>query len=396
MQAARVQPPSRRCSKSGASLSSVLASALDERRARGLPVFDFIQANPQEYGFEFPNDLLREIIAEACRAARFYRPDSRGQLPAREAVAAFHGDGVGPEAIVLTPGTSMAYWYCFRLLARSGGEVLCPAPTYPLFDDLARLAGLRTRSYHLDREDDGCWRIDPAEVEFQITRHTCAIVVVSPHNPTGMVASAGELQALAAIGARHGLPLIFDEVFREFLHTADCVPRPGECGAPLSITLNGLSKMLSLPGLKAGWMVVEGADRALVRRFLAALEYAADTFLPVSEIVQGALPRLLAPPSIGYARTFARLYCERMSALIEAWRAAGLPLAMPQAGVYLPVPLPEKTASDEEIALRLLRESGIYCHAGSSYAMPFPSLITMCVPAPPWPVGEMAELVRGD
>jgi aspartate/methionine/tyrosine aminotransferase len=369
---------------------SRLAFALDERRQRGEAVFDFIQANPQEHGFEYPPELLSKILNEAIPRARFYRPDPRGQLAAREAVAQYHGQ-VGHDQVVLTPGTSLAYWYVFRLLARPGGNVLCPRPTYPLFDDLLKLAGLNGRSYHLSRDAQGRWLIDPEELEFQITPHTCAIVIVSPHNPTGMVASRDQLEAVGEIASRHRLPVVFDEVFREFLHRGSEVPRPRDFSPPLCITLNGLSKMLSLPGMKAGWMVVEGTDKQLVREFLAALEYLSDTFLPVNEIVQAALPGFLAPDSLRVSREFANRYRERMAALRKAWLEKNVAVDNPDGGVYLPVPLPRHVSSDEDVALRLLEECGIYCHAGSSYGMGEPYLITTCVPTPPWPIREMAK-----
>ncbi|RMH31302.1 MAG: pyridoxal phosphate-dependent aminotransferase, partial [Candidatus Hydrogenedentota bacterium] len=318
---------------------SPLAKAVEAKRQRGVPIVDLITANPHEHGIEFPADRLEQIMIEATRAARIYRPDPRGQLAAREAVAAYHG-GVAPDQVVLTCGTSMAYWYVFRLLARPGGNVLCPTPTYPLFDDLARAAGLNVRSYHLSRGPGGAWHIDTEEVEFQITPRTVALVIVSPHNPTGQVASASELARVAEIATRHRLPVVFDEVFREFLHTAAEVPRPGSYSLPFAITLNGVSKMFALPQLKAGWMVVEGSDSVLVNKFLTALEYLSDTFLPVNEMVQAALPRLLSPRGFSEVARLAAMYRQRMESLIQAWRAHGIPVAMPDGGVYAIVPLP--------------------------------------------------------
>jgi aspartate/methionine/tyrosine aminotransferase len=372
---------------------SPLAALIGERKSRGLPVFDFIGANPQEHGFEFPPQHLSIIFDAALKQARYYRPDPRGQLSAREAVAHYHGGAVSADQVLLTPGTSMAYWYCFRLLAVANGNILCPRPTYPLFDDLARLAGMEVRSYHLEPGPAGHWILDPEELEFQITKHTRAIVIVSPHNPTGSVANAQELEAVCRIARRHRLAIIFDEVFRETLHTVSRVPRPSEFGPPLAITLNGLSKMLSLPGLKAGWCVIEGEDKDLVRRFLAALEYASDTFLPVNEVVQFALSRLLAPDFFAVVRDFAELYRTRMRRLLEEWRSHGNELICPEAGIYLTVDLPEFWQDDEDCVLRLLNEHGIYCHPGSFYKMPRPAIVTTCVPSPPWPVREMASVL---
>lgn len=375
----------------GEAVPSELARAEEERRRRGEPIIDLVGANPQEEGFEFPQDLLLEIMAGAVRAARFYRPDPRGQRAAREAVARYHGEGLPPDHVILTPGTSLGYFYAFRLLAEPGDEVLVPSPTYPLFDDLARLAGLKVRRYHLHPAAGGHrWEMDPREVDFQITPRTRIIAVVSPHNPTGTIASEEELRALGEIAARRRLAVVFDEVFREFIHAGGGsapVLRPASFGAPLTVTLNGLSKMLALPGIKAGWMAVQGEDVRWRERFLAAAEYLSDTFLPVSEVTQAALPRLLTD-GIEAMRRGADLCRRRMAELTEAWRAAGRAIPAPEGGPYLTVPLPEGTTREEEeaLALRLVRDHGILIHPGGLYSLPDPRLVMTCIRRPPWPV----------
>src|SRR5262249_10476925 len=125
--------------------------------------------------------------------------------------------------------------------------------------------------------------------EHQITTRTRAIILISPHNPTGMVADDSQLAGLAEIAGRHHLPIIADEVFGEFLFGIDKLPRAAYTNAPLVFTLNGFSKMFALPGIKAGWMVVSGED-GLVRKSMSALEMMSDTFLPVNEMVQFAVP----------------------------------------------------------------------------------------------------------
>jgi hypothetical protein len=376
----------------GAPQPSELACAIAQRRAEGAPVRDLVSANPQEEGFEFPQELLADILSEAAVTSRIYSPNPRGQPAAREAVAEYHG-GVGGDSVLLTPGTSMAYWYAFRLLASEGGEILCPSPTYPLFADLARLTGAGVRRYHL-RRDGARWAMDPEEVAFQVTPRTRVVVVVSPHNPTGTVASADELAALAELARRHGLAVILDEVFREFLHTAAHVHRPAEFGMPLAITLNGLSKMLSLPGMKAGWMAVDGENAALRSRFLNAAEYLSDTFLPVSELTQAAMPRLLREGR-GATAGFGALCRQRMAALVGAWRSSGVTAGMPEGGPYLVVPAGGDAASVSECVLRLVRERGIVVHPGDLYGIDEPSLVMTCIPRPPVSVHEIAAMVRG-
>lgn len=372
---------------------STTASLVAARKAEGKSVLDLITCNPQEHGWLFPQDILERALADSLVNARFYNPDAMGQHSSRTAVARYHGRDASAEHIILTPGTSISYWYCFRLLAEPGDEILCPTPTYPLFDDLAELANVKVRRYHLHR-DAGRWTIDPDELAFQVTPRTRAIVVVSPHNPTGAVANAVEMEAVARVARNHGLAVIFDEVFREFLHGPNGalprVVRPSDVDAPLSLTLNGFSKMLSLPGIKAGWIVVEG-DEPRRGRFLNAAEYLSDCFLPVSEYTQSGMPRLLQE-GMPAVRAFADLYRARMAEMVAAWKSEGADVNAPQGGPYVIVPL-SKAQSDEQVSEVLLREHGILMHPGSLYGLQDPSLVGTCIASPPWPLRQVASVI---
>jgi aspartate/methionine/tyrosine aminotransferase len=263
-----------------------------------------------------------------------------------------------PEQIVITPGTSVSYWYCFKLLAEPGDEILTPQPSYPLFDYIARLCGVRLTHYRLSEAND--WSIDLDFLENQISTRTRAIVLISPHNPTGMVADGAQLAGLAEIASRHSLPIISDEVFSEFLFGLDSLPRPLTTPAPLVFTLNGFSKMFALPGIKFGWMTVTGEDH-LVRKSMAALEMISDTFLPVNEIVQFAAAEI-----IEHGRAFQKDYIAWVRDCFKfAMRGlADLDFVRPRGGFYVTVPT---FADEEDAAISLLRDHGILTHPGYYY-----------------------------
>ena len=246
---------------------------------------DLVRGNVNDHGIVFPANLLDKALADAAILARNYRPDPLGQHVAREAIASHSPSS--PQHILLTPGTSVSYWYVFKLLCESGDNVLCPTPSYPLFDYIARLADVEIIHYRLDEERG--WHIDFDNLRNKITERTRAIVLISPHNPTGMVADREQVETLAAISRRRQLPIIADEVFREFIFDGAAPGRPSETDAPLVFTLNGFSKMFALPGLKVGWMMVSG-ERPLVDKAMATLELMSDTFLPVNEIAQFSVP----------------------------------------------------------------------------------------------------------
>ena len=338
----------------------------DALLARREPVVDLISGHVTGQGLAYPHAVLESILADAARRARVYRPHPLGQPAARAAISAHyrsHGLAIPPERILLTPGTSLAYWYAFLALCDPGDEILTPRPSYPLFDEIARIAGVRTVAYRLD-ESRG-WAIDLADLEDRMSPRTRAIVLISPHNPTGAVASAAELDALAAIATRHALPIIADEVFSEFLFGLDRLPRPADTSAPLVITLNGFSKMFALPGIKLGWMALSGDDDR-VRPVLSALEAMSDAFLPVNEIVQAAVP-MIFDEGRAFLSRYRREIARRKDATLAALSRSSSVSVVPPHGGFYPAVRVNTAMDDDDLALHLLRSSGCLVHPGFFY-----------------------------
>jgi aspartate/methionine/tyrosine aminotransferase len=330
----------------------------DELRAAGQPILDLVKGNVNEHGIVYPQDVLGQIVKDATASARVYKPDSLGQIEAREAISAYYQNRIPTRQIVITPGTSISYWYCFKLLAETGDEILTPSPSYPLFDYIARLCGVTLTTYALEESES--WAIDLEHLERQIGSRTRAIVLISPHNPTGMVASPEQLHELAGIAARYEIPIISDEVFNEFLFDRDTLPRPAFTDAPLVFTLNGFSKMFALPGMKIGWIGVTG-DEHLIDRTLSALELISDTFLPVSEPAQFAVPQIFARGQQFLAR-YRQWISDCRKVALECLKDCDV--VDPAGGFYVTVRL---STDEDRAALQLLRDEGILVHPGYFY-----------------------------
>lgn len=350
-------------------LTAKLRASAAEARA----VLDLIQANPHEHGLEFPPEHLERIAREALPQARIYRPHPLGQPAARAAIAAWYarrGVSADPEEIVLVPGTSLAYLYLFRLLVEPGQEILVPRPGYPLFGDIAALAGVRQRYYHL-----GCdgthWRLDFEDLEFQITPATRAVVAVAPHNPLGTTLDAAAWRRLGDVCTRHHLALVHDEVFAEFLTDPQAgLARPDAADFPLIASLNGFSKMYALPGMKVGWILLRGAAGARLRQ---ALEYVSDTFLPVNEVAQAMVPGILSEGD-AVSAALAEAYRGRRRVIAATLR---FPTYEADGGVYLVGRL--DGIDDDAFCERALDEAGVLVHPGHFYDLPSGHFVMTCV-----------------
>lgn len=285
---------------------SRLSRVLGEARARG--AIDLTESNPTRVGLSTPARVVTEL---ASPASAVYEPEARGLRAAREAVAGYYearGERVRVEQIVLTASTSEAYGFLFKLLCDPGDAVLVPTPSYPLFGYLAALEHVETRSYPLLREER--FRVDLAALERRIDDRTRAIVVVAPNNPTGTLLHEDDAAGLERIACSHGLALIVDEVFVDYLHRAPAEPHlrtrwtsPGEA---VTFVLNGLSKACCAPQLKLGWIVAVGPERR-VAPALGRLELVADTYLSVGTPVQRALPFVLGERAAIQAELLGRI-----------------------------------------------------------------------------------------
>lgn len=245
--------------------------------------------------------------------------------------------------------------------------MLVPVPSYPLFDHLARLDGVRAVPYLLDRQASWNPRI-PSAYGMDTAR---AAIVVHPNNPTGTWVDAGAAETLATGGGRGApvLPLIADEVFLDYVLVAKAPPRSfASRTRGLTFTLGGLSKSRGLPQLKLAWIVVSGPP-AEVDAALAGLEYVADTYLSASTPVQVALPELLERARPVRDAILARCR-ENLAAAIGIARShPAIDIVIPDGGWSLVARFP-RVVGEEALALSLLREAGVAIHPGYFFDFP--------------------------
>jgi aspartate/methionine/tyrosine aminotransferase len=348
----------------------------------GPPPYDLTESNPTRCRFPYPSGLLQPL---AEPAGLHYRPDPRGPESARRAVALRYrelGLEVDPDRVVLTASTSEAYGFLFRLLADPGERVLFPTPSYPLFEQLARLEGVCPVGYRLDAETS--WRIDPGSL-VEASEGCRAVVVVHPNNPTGSFLHPEDALLVARLCRERGAGLIADEVFLRYpmISSPGVVASTAGGSECLSFTLDGLSKSVGLPQLKLAWIVLAGPD-AEVAEALERLEYVSDAYLSVSTPVALAAPRLLE-----LAEPVHQAIVERCRVNLQRLRklAAEVPpvtLFEPQAGWSAVLRLPD-LIDDEDLAIDLLSRRGVAVHPGSLFGFPGNGYLVLSL-LPPEPV----------
>ena len=299
-----------------------------------------------------------------------YEPDPRGVLSARQAVCAYYaqkGAPVFPDQVFLTSGTSEAYQFLFRLLANPGDEVCAAEPSYPLFVTLSELNDVTLKKFGLIYENG--WRIDFSSLNKSLSDKTRAVLVVHPNNPTGNFVRTDAMKKLDELCAQKRCALIADEVFFDFAwdpgsqHETFAANRRA-----LTFTVSGISKILGLPQMKLGWIVVSGPEDRR-REAMRRLEVIADATLSVNTPSQNALPAWLSLRGRVRDEILERVR-ENFSYLNQALDKKRVRAPRSEGG-WVAVLKTDGPKNDEETALYLLDKKNVLLHPG--YFFDFPS-----------------------
>jgi N-succinyldiaminopimelate aminotransferase len=224
-------------------------------RAAQLGAVNLGQGFPDEDG---PSSML-EVAQKAIAEGVNQYPPGLGIAPLREAVARQrsrrHGTAYDPDTEVLvTVGATEAIAAAVLGLVEPGSEVLLIEPFYDSYSPVLAMAGCRRRAVPLRRDGRG-FAIDVEALRAAVTPQTRALIVNTPHNPTGLVASDDELRGIAELAVAADLLVITDEVYEHLVfdgreHRA-LANYPGM--ADRTITVSSAAKMFNVTGWKIGW-----------------------------------------------------------------------------------------------------------------------------------------------
>jgi alanine-synthesizing transaminase len=215
--------------------------------------------NPAPFGFEAPDDILKDVIRNLPTAQGYC--ESKGIYPARVAVMQyFQQQGildVSVDDIYIGNGVSELIVMAMQGLLDNGDEVLIPAPDYPLWTAAVALSGGKPVHYRCDEENQ--WFPDLEDIASKISSKTKAIVLINPNNPTGAVYSEEVLEGIITLAREHNLIIFSDEIYDKILYDqAQHIPTARLANDVLIITMGGLSKNYRIAGFRAGWMVITG------------------------------------------------------------------------------------------------------------------------------------------
>lgn len=318
-----------------------------------------------EPNFTTPRHIL-EAAAEGMWNGFTHYTDINGTLELREAIAEKlekeNGIVVDPKTeVTVTCGSQEAMFIAALGFLNPGDEALILDPYYPAYYEDTLIAEATPITVPLNEEED--YRVDIDILESKITRRTKMIWLCNPSNPTGHVFSKQDLEVLAEVAKRHNLIVFVDEIYEKLIYDGARHISIGSLPGmeDRTITVNGFSKAYAMTGWRIGYVVAEKKLSATLR----TLHYYT-TLCPNAISQKAALAALTGPQ--GCIEEMIKEYDRRRMLVIhELDEIDDLFYTRPKGAFYVFPNFSSFEKSDEEMALRLLKETKVVTVPGSGF-----------------------------
>lgn len=241
--------------------------------------------------------------------------------------------------VLATMGGSEALQMIMSCILDDGDEILIPEPFYPNYSTFVNIAGGVIRPIPTSAEDGYAYG-DRARIEARITDRTRAMLVTNPGNPTGQVLTKDEMRMLCDVAKEHGLFLVSDEVYREFVYGGEelCSMLEFEDAAQNVIVVDSVSKRFSACGARVGAIVSRNAD------FMAQALKLCQGRLCVATLDQVGAAALYGVESSYFAAVRDEYRSRRDAAMAGLSAIPGVVCSRPEGAFYFMVKLPVDSA----------------------------------------------------
>ncbi len=308
---------------------------------------------------------LIDAADSAMRNGRTKYADGRGEIGLRMALAERYarrtGRHITSNQVLCLPGTQTALFAVLMGVAEAGEEVLVGDPMYATYEGVIRASGADMVAIPL-RPEKG-FRMDAADVAARITSRTRAMLLTTPHNPTGAVLTEDDISALGQLALDHDLWIISDEVYDELIF--DDVPFASPLSRPdladRVIVVSSISKSHAAPGFRSGWCV--GPDR-----FTEALLPLSDTMIFGNQPFIADMTEKAIRDGSDVASGMRDRFAARAARLADRLGTeTDLRVYQPQAGMFALIDISATGLDGDSYAMHLLEHGGVAVMPGSSF-----------------------------
>lgn len=322
---------------------------------------DIVHMEVGEPDFPTPEPVLA-AATEFLRGGHVPYTPALGIPALRRAIADFYRQRYGldldPRRVIVTAGASGALLLALGVLVDPGDEILLADPGYPCNRHFVRVFEGLPRALPVFAETDYQPTAEQAAVAW--SPHTRGVLVASPANPTGTLIPPATLRELHELARSRGGALIVDEIYHGLSY--GCAPDTAlRLGADVFV-VNSFSKYFGMTGWRLGWLVAP-------ERFVRDIErLAQNLFISPSTPAQHAALAAFAPPTLAILEARRTEFQARRDLLLPALRSLGFRIAAePRGAFYLYADATATGLSSQELARRLLEETGVAATPGLDF-----------------------------
>jgi aspartate/methionine/tyrosine aminotransferase len=318
-----------------------------------------------EPDFDTPEHIKRAGIRAIEDNYSHYTP-SAGIPELRDAIADYASRFRGlatpyrRENVVVGAGAKPIIWNLLSALLDPGDELLYADPAYPAYASAAGYLEAKAIPVHLLESRN--WRLDLDELAAKMGPKTKALVINSPHNPTGGVLTRDDLVAIAELAQRHDVLVIADEIYSRNIYGPAFESIAALDGMrDRTIIVDGFSKAYAMTGWRLGYCIAPDEIAKTVTLFNN------NTFSCVATFVQHAGIAALTGDDAPVQRMNG-IFRERRDAIVAGLNAIdGVTCTSPEGAFYAFPNVSQITKDDRHLAKWLLENAGVACLGGSSF-----------------------------
>src|SRR5881392_2425855 len=307
---------------------------------------------------------IKEAAKRALDAGATHYGPSAGLPELREAIAKHVGETrgvpVSPDEVVVTPGAKPIMFFTILALVGAGDEVIYPNPGFPIYESVINFVGGVPVPIPL-REEEG-FGFDLELFERKVSPRTRLIIINSPENPTGGVLDRRQLEVVARIAAERRIPVLADEIYRQFLYEGEFTSIMGfPSMRELTVLLDGFSKSYAMTGWRLGYGVMPQPLAEHVTRLMVNSASCTATFVQLAGLAA------LRGDQTPVARMVAEFKRRRDLIVNGLGRLPGVTCALPRGAFYVFPNIKATGRTSADVAERLLQEAGVAVLAGTAF-----------------------------
>lgn len=340
----------------------VLARALEMDEAG----MDITHMEIGEPDFDTPNRIIKGCYNDIVEGKTHYT-HSQGYIALREAIADYklksRNIKIDPKTqIMITGGTSPAFFNIMSSIINSGDEVIITDPGYPCYENYIRF--FEGKPVPIPIYEKNKFDLEIERVKESITSKTKAIILNSPSNPTGQIISRPNLKEISELVVEHDFWVISDEIYAELTYDGKIAPSLGEqefneCHNRLLI-LDGFSKFWAMTGWRLGYII---ASEEFIKKIMPIQQ---NFSICAPSISQAAAVHALKCEE--ETQEMLNIYKERRDYIVKRINEMrGISCLVPRGAFYVFANIKELKIKSMEFSFKLLEEAQVATTPGSSF-----------------------------